>query len=52
MARVRSTLAENDLFFSDKGLKITRDQLSILDRANVFIEEADPNAHVSTHASH
>lgn len=52
MARVRSSLAENDLFFSDKGLKITRDQLSILDRANVFIEEADPNAHVSTHASH
>ena len=52
MARVRSSLAENDLWFSDKGLKITRDQLSILDRANVFIEEADPTAHTSDHAAH
>jgi len=45
MARVRARLDENDLWFSDKGLKITRDQLSLLDRANVFIEDADPSGH-------
>jgi hypothetical protein len=50
MARVRSRLAENDLWFSDKGLKITREQLSLLDRANVFVEEADPTAHAADHA--
>jgi hypothetical protein len=50
MARVRARLEENDLFFSDKGLKITRDQLSLLDRANVFIEDADPSGHGASQA--
>jgi hypothetical protein len=50
MARVRARLDENDLFFSDKGLKITRDQLSLLDRANVFIEDADPSGHGASQA--
>lgn len=45
MARVRARLEENDLWFSDKGLKITRDQLSVLDRANVHIEDDDPSGH-------
>ena len=45
MARVRARLDENDLWFSDKGLKITRDQLTILDRVNVNIESDDPSGH-------
>ncbi|HEX7603849.1 MAG TPA: hypothetical protein VF316_19660 [Polyangiaceae bacterium] len=49
----RAALAENDLFFSDKGLKITLEQArTILERAPIFEEPADGTAHTSDHASH
>lgn len=41
IARQRAQLAENDLFFSDKGVGIKRDQLSILERAEIFAEPDD-----------
>ncbi|UQA57921.1 hypothetical protein [Polyangium aurulentum] len=41
IARVRSALDENDLFFSDRGLKIKRDQMNILEPAPVFVEPDD-----------
>jgi hypothetical protein len=40
IARVRSRLAENDLFFSDKGVAVKSDQLSILERAQIYQEPA------------
>lgn len=52
MARVRSRLDENDLFFSDKGLKITRDQLSLLERANVHVEEDDGSSGHAAQQTH
>jgi hypothetical protein len=41
IARVRSRLDENDLFFSDRGIGIPRDQLNILEPAIVFEEPAE-----------
>jgi len=45
IARVRPTLSENDLFFSDKGVGIKRDQLSILEPAVVYTEPGDGSEH-------
>src|SRR5262245_9131037 len=42
IARVRARLDENDLWFSDKGVPVPREQLaSLLDRAMVFVEPTD-----------
>lgn len=38
IAQVRSKLDENDLFFSDKGVGIQRDQLALLEQAVIFQE--------------
>lgn len=38
IAQVRSKLGENDLWFSDRGVGITREQLSILELVTVFHE--------------
>jgi hypothetical protein len=38
IAQARANLEENDLFFSDKGVKVTNDKLSLLDRVTVFEE--------------
>jgi len=40
IAQVRSRLDENDLWFSDRGVPIAREQLSILDAVFVFEEAA------------
>ena len=48
IARVRATLQENDLFFSDKGVGIKRDQLSILEPAVFFAEPGDGSEHATT----
>lgn len=48
IARVRSRLEENDLFFSDRGVGIKREQLSILEPAVVHREDethGPANAH-------
>jgi hypothetical protein len=45
IARVRATLAENDLFFSDKGVGIKRDQLSTLEPAVIYPEPGDGSEH-------
>jgi hypothetical protein len=47
IARVRATLAENDLFFSDKGVGIKRDQLSILEPAVIYSEPGDGTEHAT-----
>jgi hypothetical protein len=47
IARVRTSLAENDLFFSDKGVGIKRDQLSILEPAVVYAEPGDGSEHAT-----
>lgn len=49
LARVRSNLNENDLWFSDKGLKIKPEQLSLLDQVSVYNEPADESAHPASH---
>ncbi len=51
IARVRPRLEENDLFFSDRGVGITRDQLSILEPLTVFEEPSDGAGHQPDHAS-
>lgn len=45
VATVRARLEENDLFFSDKGVSIPRDQLSILEWAPIFNERGDGTEH-------
>ncbi len=50
IARVRASLAENDLFFADKGVGIKRDQLSILEPAVVYSEPGDGTEHAPMEA--
>jgi hypothetical protein len=45
IAQIRAMLDENDLFFSDRGVGIARDQLALLDALNVYTEPAAPGAH-------
>jgi len=45
IAQLRARLEENDLFFSERGLSLARDQLSILEPLQVFAEPATPGAH-------
>src|SRR5688572_15554918 len=40
IAQVRTTLAENDLWFSDRGVGIAREQMPILEPVVVFQESA------------
>ncbi len=47
IARVRTSLSENDLFFSDKGVGIKRDQLSILEPAVIYSEPGDGSEHAT-----
>ncbi len=47
IARVRPTLNENDLFFSDKGVGIKREQLSILEPAVIYAEPGDGTEHAT-----
>jgi hypothetical protein len=41
IGRVRSRLAENDLFFSDKGVALKGDQLALLERAQIYQEPSE-----------
>jgi len=45
IAQLRSSLDENDLFFSDRGVGISRDQLALLEALNVYVEPTEPGAH-------
>ena len=47
IARVRPTLTENDLFFSDKGVGLQRDQLNILEPVTVYDEPGDGSEHAT-----
>jgi len=47
IARVRTSLAENDLFFSDKGVGIKREQLSLLEPAVIYSEPGDGSEHAT-----
>jgi len=47
IAQVRAQLAENDLFFSDRGVGISRDQLALLEPLQVFSEPAEAGAHTT-----
>ena len=45
IAQLRAALDENDLFFSDRGVGIAREQLALLDAVNVYIEPTEPGGH-------
>jgi hypothetical protein len=45
IGQLRAALDENDLFFSDRGVGITREQLAQLDPVNVYVEPAPPGSH-------
>jgi hypothetical protein len=45
IAQLRSALDENDLFFSDRGVGIAREQLALLDALNVYVEPTEPGGH-------
>ena len=45
IASVRASLQENDLFFSDRGVRVNRDQLSILEPAETYMEPGDGSEH-------
>ncbi len=51
IAQQRATMEENDLFFSDRGVGITRDQLAVLEPLGIFMEPVAEGAHTTgTHA--
>jgi len=41
IARVRARLSENDLWFSDRGVPLKRDQLALLEPASVYTEPTE-----------
>jgi hypothetical protein len=45
IAQLRATLDENDLFFSDRGVGVGREQLALLEAANVYAEPTAPGGH-------
>ncbi len=47
IAQVRAALDENDLFFSDRGVGVTREQLALLEPAQVFAEPIPAGGHSS-----
>lgn len=47
IGQIRAQLDENDLFFSDKGVGITRDQLALLEQLQVFAEPAPEGGHTT-----
>jgi hypothetical protein len=47
IAQVRAQLVENDLYFSDRGVGIARDQLPLLEQLSVFAEPPPEGAHTA-----
>ena len=47
IGQVRATLAENDLWFSDKGVGITREQLPLLEPLQVYAEPPPEGGHTT-----
>jgi hypothetical protein len=47
IGQVRAQLEENDVYFSDRGVSITREQLAMLEPLSVFVEPPTPDAHTS-----
>ena len=47
IAQVRAQLAENDLFFSERGVSIKREQLNLLEPLQIYAEPPPAGAHVS-----
>jgi hypothetical protein len=45
IAQQRAQMDENDLFFSDKGVGISREQLAVLEPLSVFVEQAPEGGH-------
>jgi hypothetical protein len=52
IGRIRSRLDENDVFFSDRGVGIKRDQFSILEPAVVYEEPNDGSSGHAPSATH
>jgi hypothetical protein len=47
IAQARASLQENDLWFSDRGVSIQRDQLALLEQLQIFAEPAEAGAHTT-----
>jgi hypothetical protein len=47
IAQLRASLDENDLYFSDRGVGITRDQLAVLEALNIYVEPAGEGGHTT-----
>jgi hypothetical protein len=47
IAQVRAQLDENDLFFSDRGVGITREQLNMLEGLQVYAEPPPEGGHTT-----
>jgi hypothetical protein len=47
IAQARAQLEENDLFFSNSGVGLSREQLVILEPLNVFVEPAPAGVHTA-----
>jgi hypothetical protein len=45
IAQQRASMAENDLFFSDRGVGISREQLAILEQVSIFVEPVAEGGH-------
>ena len=47
IAQIRASLDENDLWFSDKGVGISREKLALLEQLQVFAEPPPEGAHTA-----
>jgi hypothetical protein len=47
IGQVRAQLEENDLFFSDRGVSVTREQLTIIEPLQIFAEPTPAGGHAT-----
>ena len=47
IGQIRAQLEENDLWFSDKGVGVSRDQLALLEQLQVFAEPVAEGGHTT-----
>jgi hypothetical protein len=47
IGQIRAQLVENDLWFSDRGVGISRDQLGLLEPLQTYAEPAAEGAHTT-----
>src|SRR5207244_2989427 len=52
IAQQRARMDENDLFFSDRGVKVSNDKMAMLEPLNIFVEPDDGSSGHAANDTH